>query len=246
MRLLPLLLLAACGPQRLDPSDLVCGADEGVIGVETSDGLVLEADLRPADQAERGAFVLLHMIPPSNDRAGYPLAVREELAAGGWAVLNLDRRGAGGSDGDASDAYEGEGGRLDVEAAVRVLQGAACPVDLSRLVLVGASNGTTSVLDYTALHDASLPDPAAAVWMSPGSYTENQVVIDEHRDLLDALPMLWLHPAAEDWVDGRAASASPAWRLAAVGRDEHGTRAFGDDALRTAILDAIAELVAGL
>ena len=64
----------------------------------------------------------------------------------------------------------------------------------SAIALVGASNGTTSVLDYTVGHDPALPAPEALVWMSPGGYTENQNRISQNLDVLSTLPLLWLFP----------------------------------------------------
>ncbi len=228
--LLPLIviLLTGCPTEEpTPPGDLPCDADEAVVEVETEDDVTLVADYQPAATSGRGAVVLLHMIPPSNDRSGYPTRVREAIQDLDLSVLNLDRRGAGDSEGSALDAYEGDGGRLDVEAAVRFLLDDAvpCAVDPDRLVLVGASNGSTSVMDYLAEHDAALPDPAAAVWMSPGSYTENQNAISDHRAMLEATPLLWLFPTNEPYSNGFIDARGPDWEFVERG-PMHGTRKF--------------------
>lgn len=118
----------------------------------------LEADWRPASQPGRGVVVLFHVIPPSNDRSGYFPRVREDLAAESVGGLNADRRGAGGSEGHAQDAFTGGGGRRDVEAAVRFVLDPerGCAVD-------------------------DLPLPAAVIFMSPGAYTEDQFPLEPNQ-----------------------------------------------------------------
>jgi len=226
------LLLTGCPSGPVDPSTLPCESEEARVELTTGDGLRLAADYRPAATQGRGGVILFHMTPPSNDRSGYPLAVRDAIAAADLSVLNVDRRGAGESEGIALEAYEGEGGLLDMEAAVRFLSNPAlpCPVERSKIALVGASNGTTPTLDYVVGRDATLPAPAALVWMSPGSYTEEQNRIPESRLLLDALPVLWMYPASEPYSEAFIDDAAPAWRFVENG-DAHGTRMFDDGEL---------------
>ncbi|MCA9564327.1 MAG: hypothetical protein KC561_12605, partial [Myxococcales bacterium] len=98
-----------------------CGS-RAEVTFTTADEVTLLADFLPADQPGARSIVLLHMIPPRNNRSDYPDDFLESLNDLGWNVLNVDRRGtAGRSDGEAVDAYEGVGGRLDVEAAVSFL-----------------------------------------------------------------------------------------------------------------------------
>lgn len=226
--LLPVLLVACKKPeQAADPEDVACGGDEVVVEITTSDDLTLRADLLPAPAADRGAVVLFHMKPPGYHRGNWPEHVRAALGAEGVAVLNVDRRGAGESEGVAEDAYLGPGALRDMEAAVRLLTDGdlGCAVDPARLVLVGASNGTTATMDYVVAHDAALPAPAAVVWMSPGTYTENQNAIADHRATLDPLPMLWLYPTTEPWSQDFLDGASASWTLTERG-DQHGTKMF--------------------
>jgi alpha-beta hydrolase superfamily lysophospholipase len=227
------LLLAGCPSEPTDPTTLDCEATEAVVELSTEDGLHLAADYAPASSPDRGAVVLLHMIPPGNDRTSYPPEVRSAIAGRDLSVLNVDRRGAGGSEGIAQEAYEGPGGRLDVEAAVRFLINPAlpCPVDPDTIAIVGASNGTTSVMDYAVGHDPSLPAPAALVWMSPGTYTENQNRLPASREVLDQLPLLWLYPTSEPYSTAYIDDAAPAWRFVERG-DAHGTRMFDGGALQ--------------
>lgn len=227
------LLLTACAPGPVDPTSLPCSSEEAVVSLTTGDGLLLAADYQPAATQSRGAVVLLHMIPPGNDRTGYPDEVRQAIADLDLSVLNVDRRGAGGSEGVAQESYEGPGGLLDVEAAMRFITNPElpCPVDPSKIAIVGASNGTTSVLDYAVGHDAGLPEPAAMVWMSPGSYTENQNRIPSSRAVLDQLPLMWLYPSSETYASTFIDDASPAWRFVERG-DAHGTRMFSGGTLQ--------------
>ena len=154
------------------------------------------------------------------------------LVDAGISVLNVDRRGAGGSTGIAVEAYEGEGGLRDMEAAMRFLQNPdlGCRVETTKIALVGASNGTTPVLDYTVGHDATLPAPASLTWLSPGGYTENQNRIPEHRTQLDQTPILWMYPSSEDYALGYVDDGAPAWRFVELG-EAHGTRMFDGGAL---------------
>jgi alpha/beta superfamily hydrolase len=242
------LLLAACAADDDDATAdpmADCGTDWSVVQFGTEDGETLEADYRPATTAGAGAVVLLHMIPPGNTRTGYPEPVRNELADTGFAVLNVDRRGAGGSTGVAVEAFEGPGGRLDVEAAVDFLLSPDrnCPVDRDKLVLVGASNGSTSVHDYTVAHRDDLPAPAATAFLSPGGYTANNQALPTDaasRGPELGLPILWVYPTSEDYSTGFIADAHDSWRFVEHGT-QHGTRMFDGTQLQT---DTVAELVA--
>ncbi len=235
MRFLPFVVVLAGCPS-VDPAP----EGESVVTFETSDGETLEADWFPAESDGAGVVVLLHMIPPSNDRTGYPPRVREALHELGVNVLNVDRRGAGGSTGDAEAAYEGPGGQLDVEAAATYAfeQGA----DPDRMVLVGASNGTTSVFDYVVGRDGSVfPTPAAVVLMSPGTYTENQHAFPtEQADWLWNLswPWLWLYPTDEPYSEAFVPDAPGAWRFVQDGT-EHGTNMFDGGDLEESTLSEI-------
>ncbi len=173
-----------------------------VIQFQTEDGVTLEADLHTTGVEGSPAVILLHMIPPSNDRTNYPAAFRELLNEQGFTVLNVDRRGAGGSSGVAKEAYEGPNGKLDAAAAVSALANLPCPPDLDRLGFVGASNGTTTALDY-AMYAAASPKessvPRALVFLTAGTYTENQT---EFTAMLttpeyEAMPILFVYPDNE-------------------------------------------------
>lgn len=223
-----------------DAGGAACEAGQRTVTLQTSDGVALEADLLLPDDP-RGAAVLVHMIPPAWDRSSWPPRVREALADLGYAVLALDRRGAGQSAGEAEDAYVGEGGRLDVEAAVRYLQTLPedCGALTEQLALIGASNGTTSVLDYVVARDEALPAPTAVVWLSPGEYTGNQHAVDEVRDVLDPLRLMVAYPTSEPWSEQFTTETPAGWELIELTDGLHGTRNFDDGALEAQLLAAM-------
>lgn len=210
------------------PEPSRCDASPTVVELQTSDGITLTADYTPAKSSDRGVVILLHMIPPNFDRSSYPLRVREAINALDLNVLNIDRRGAGDSGGDAVDAYTGTTARLDVEAAVSYVlaREGGCAVDPSKITLVGASNGTTAVLDYTVNRsNTNLPDPNALVWLSPGSYTENQNKLSDNRAKLDAIPLLIIHPDSEPWAT-QLTDVSQTCKIVEIEGGAHGTANF--------------------
>ncbi|MGH1342184.1 MAG: alpha/beta hydrolase family protein [Nannocystales bacterium] len=201
-----------------------CEGDPAVVTFETADGVALEADFVPSGQASGKAVVLLHMIPPSNDRRNYPAGFINALASAGYSVLNVDRRGAGGSAGDATAAYEGPAGKEDALAAVAWLARSACAIHADEVVLVGASNGTTTALDYTV---ASQTPPRALVFLSPGAYTENQNAVAEHAELLSGLSVFMGYPDNERrWPESVRAVSGETWEFHQYDGGSHGSRLF--------------------
>jgi pimeloyl-ACP methyl ester carboxylesterase len=222
---LPLVLAAwsiACAPaQDSDPGTPWVAPAGGVISLTTRDKIRLEADYLPADRAGAPAVVLLHMIPPSNNRTGWPSSFRDALHAEGWSVLSLDRRGAGGSEGVAEDAYLGEKGRWDVEAAALRLQADG----FGPLAVIGASNGTTSMLDYAVWAPGEgLPSPVGLAWLSPGPYTEAQTSLDA----LPPTPSAFLYPPGERaWPESKQALNPGSWTFKSYADGAHGTLMLG-------------------
>ncbi len=194
--------------------------ESGVITVETRDGVTLEADYYPSETEGAPGVVLLHMIPPSNDRTNWPESFITSLTDEGWSVLNLDRRGAGGSDGVAFDAYTGPDGKKDVEAAVLKLQADG----YGDLVLLGASNGTTSVVDYTVWAPGQgLPEPVALGLMTGGDYTENQNAMED----LPEVPTVFTYSTLEaDWSVAQQPIDPGSWSFLEYGPGGHGTIMF--------------------
>ena len=195
---------------------------------QTQDGVALEADLYSNGEVEGPGVVLLHMIPPSNDRTNYPADFIDDLVAKGITVLNVDRRGAGASKGDPKEAYEGAKGKLDVEAAITFLSKGPCRVDASRIALVGASNGTTSAVDYAVMAhiDPNWPRPASLVLLTGGPYTENQHGLAGHSAAL-SMPVHFVYSVEErEWSEAQKEHAQPSWLFSIYKDGAHGTKMF--------------------
>jgi len=192
----------------------------GVVTLTTRDGVDLEADYVPADSAGAPGFCLFHMIPPGNDRTNWPTAFVEALADEGWAVLVVDRRGAGNSGGVAIEAYEGPNGKYDVEACAKKLEADG----YGPLAVIGASNGTTSMLDYAVWAGGeALPVPVALGYMTGGAYTEVQ------NDMASApdVPAIFTYSTAEAaWSVDQQVHDPGNWVFEEYPLGDHGTRMF--------------------
>jgi pimeloyl-ACP methyl ester carboxylesterase len=210
-----------------DDTDVAVGPPD-VITVETRDGVTLEADYWAGDPGAPG-FVLLHMIPPSNDRSTWPRSFEKDLVREGYAVLAVDRRGAGGSEGIAVEAYTGPNGKYDVEACVLHLQAEGA----GALAIIGASNGTTSMLDYAAWAPGEgLPEAAALGFMTGGAYTETNTAMSE----VPSIPAAFTYSTAErDWSVDQQPLDPGTWSFLEYPDGDHGTLMFdaapevGDD-----------------
>ncbi len=226
--MLTLALLLACTPE--DPWIPPVG---GVVDLQTDDGITLRADYTPAANPSRPAVVLVHMIPPNFDRTSWPEAFVQLLATEDWSVLAIDRRGAGESDGDAVDAYQGPLGRLDVAAAV----GKLVADGAGDIVLIGASNGTTSVADYAS--DAAAEGwtpPTATGFLSAGPYTENQQAIGD----MPVRPSFFMYENSDrerSWAEGIEPDAPDAWEFWFYDPGAHGTNQLGRDGIDERIRD---------
>ncbi|MES2640658.1 MAG: hypothetical protein V4850_14280 [Myxococcota bacterium] len=133
-------------------------------------------------------------------------------------MVAIDRRGAGDSEGEARDAVVGEGGRYDVEAAVLRLVADG----YTRVSLLGASNGTTSLIDYAAFAQGEgLPEPVSLGYLSGGSYTTTNTRMDE----VPVLPSLFVYGDGDaDWAESLEADNPPsAWQFKHVVGGGHGT-----------------------
>ena len=211
------------------PDPTACEPGTSTVPLTTEDGVALQADLYSNGEVEGPGVVLLHMVPPSHDRSNYPPAFIDALVAKGITVLNIDRRGAGGSQGDPKEAYEGPKGKLDVNAAVTFLSKGPCRVDASRIALVGASNGTTSAVDYAikAHVDPNWPRPAAIVMLTGGPYTENQHSVAGHAAAL-SMPVLLVYSVEErEWSEAQKELQQPSWSFSIYKDGAHGTKMFG-------------------
>jgi alpha-beta hydrolase superfamily lysophospholipase len=204
------------------------GDDPEVVSLTTDDGLALAADFYGSGVPGGAAVVLLHMIPP-NDRSNYERPFIDRLVDRDLAVLNVDRRGAGDSEGDGMDAYLGDSGWLDAKAAFLFLGSHACAFDATRIAIVGASNGSTTALDFAirSADDAAVGEPAALVFLTAGTYTENQHAIADYRPLLDPLPILFVYSTAErDFSVAFEPTAPSTWQFLEYEMGAHGTQMF--------------------
>lgn len=217
-----LLLLLACkeDPDDSSPSEPFVPPGSGVITVETRDGLALEADYYPQDQPGAPGVVLLHMAPPTFDRSGWPQHFREALYDKGFSVLVVDRRGSGASEGDPTDAAEGPKGKNDVEACALRLRDDG----YGDLYLIGASNGTTSMIDYTLWAPSEgLPEPVHLGFMTGGSYTENQNPMSD----LPPLPAFFTYSTEErSWSVDQQPLDPGSWTFLEYPDGDHGTLMF--------------------
>ena len=206
----------------------------------TEDGVELIADLYTTGTVGDPGVILLHMIPPSNTKDNYPATFIEPLVARGLQVINVNRRGAPGSGGVASDAYLGDNGKYDALAARDFLVGHPCAVPSDAIGVIGASNGTTTALDFAvyAAERAEIDQPAAMVFLSGGSYTENQHTVAESLAQLSAVPVHFAFPSAEAaWNRDIEALGVGAWSFVEYNPGDHGTRLL--DAAPTSGPDAI-------
>ena len=185
----------------------------------TRDGVALEADLYLGTPGSDG-LVLLHMIPPHWDRTSWPASFLDKVAEAGWHLCVLDRRGSGKSAGEPKEAYEGEKGRYDVEACVKRLEAQG----LDQLAVFGASNGTTSALDYTAwaAETDGIKKPDLLGFMTGGAYTENQTDVVQAEDVT---AVFTFSTEEREWSAGLK-DVSPKWVFHEYPGGAHGTKMF--------------------
>lgn len=209
-------------------------AGEATVTLTTADGVDLVADVLSPASSTRG-ILLLHMNPSGPfTRADWASALRTRLRDEANAhVLVLDRRGAGDSAGVAKDAYEGPGGRLDVAAAVAHLTG----LGVTSLAIVGASNGTTSMVDYTVDPIGLVPE--RLLFLTGGTYTENQTAMTA----LPTVPALFVYGDAESTWSEAQQGVQTGWTFAEIAGGAHGTRMF-DGPERDDVFDRIVGFVA--
>lgn len=224
-----LLMMLACGEKDDVPDDTEAVVDTeatwampegGVIELTTSDEVTLVADYYPVDAQGAPAVVLLHMIPPTWDRTSWPQDFIGMLTDQGWTVLVPDRRGAGDSGGKAQDAYNGPKGKYDAEACVRRLMDDG----YGDVAIIGASNGTTTTLDYTLwAGEAQLPTPVALGFMTGGGYTEGQSSMSD----LGEIPSIFTYSTAERaWSVEQQDLGRSSWVFKEYEGGAHGTQMF--------------------
>lgn len=217
---------AAGGPSTLKETPLQ---------LKTSDGVELAASYYAPPAPEKAgtpspAAVLIHMYPAER-RSWAPILGYLHYA--GFAVLSYDIRGTGGSAGagDLALKYQTRDSGLfqsawhDAEAAVKWL--AARPeVDGKRVVLIGASIGSSIAIEYAAQN----AEVKAIVCLSPGTGYMN-VDTKAHIARCGERPILLAAPAAEREDPEALAKLYPKAMvdLRPGGRDQHGTNMFATD-----------------
>jgi pimeloyl-ACP methyl ester carboxylesterase len=197
-----------------------------MVTLTTRDSVALKADLYAPFPSSRCA-ILLHMIPPRFNRTSYPEAFIRKLVDAQFTVLNLDRRGAGESQGQATDAYRGPKGAFDVAAAAEFLKTKGCKPQ--QLTVIGASNGTTSALDY-AVWSSTQPDAlevGALVFLTGGAYTDAQQSLASVREAMAKVPVMFVFSTEERAWSAQFQSNAPApWKFLECNPGEHGTNMF--------------------
>ncbi|MCB9777003.1 MAG: hypothetical protein H6742_00395 [Alphaproteobacteria bacterium] len=216
--------LLACSGGGDDSGAVDTGGDDPagveVLSLDTRDGVTLQADLY-AGAGGAPAVLLLHMNPSGGwSRVDWPGDFLQRLVDQGFWVLALDRRGAGASGGVAEDAYQGEKGRYDVEAAAILLDGRGA----GDLLVVAASNGTTSMVDYAVWAGGEgLPEPVGLGFLTGGSYTENQTAMED----LPAVPAFFTYSTAERaWSVDQEPLDPGSWSFREYEDGAHGTHMF--------------------
>ncbi|MCB9764452.1 MAG: hypothetical protein H6739_32055 [Alphaproteobacteria bacterium] len=215
-----MLALAGCKDEAVDDSGGPVAPGGEVIHFDTRDGVTLEADWYAGD-ADAPAVLLMHMTPLQFDRTSWPASFITLLHDKGWSVLVPDRRGAGGSEGEPRDAFEGEYGRYDVEAGVSHLTGYTS----GDFIIIAGSNGTTATLDYSVWATGEgLPMPVALGLMTGGTYTETQSSMSD----LPELPVVFTYSTQERaWsVAQQGLPNGPDWVFLEYPDGAHGTRMF--------------------
>lgn len=237
-----LMVLAACGGDKEDdPSDADADADVDAdsdtdsdvdndvvttMGLEltTRDGETLVADLYDAGNDKPG-ILLLHANPEGDwDRKDWPRGFINKLYARSWTVMALDRRGGGKSTGVARDAWDGPKGKFDVEAAVDHLEAEG----VTSLVIIGASNGTTTMIDYAiAAPGQSWLEPLAFGYMTGGTYTET----NNPMSAVSQVPAIFTYASNENsWSDIQKTGAPTSWAFHEYAvTSGHGTQMFAAD-----------------
>ena len=220
-----MLLLLACTKTPVDSGDSVPPYEnftpEGaeVLTLTTRDEVSIEADYWAASSTDRPLVVLVHMDPSgSANRTNWDGNYIQLLIDSDWSVVVPDRRGAGGSGGTASDAFETVKGSYDLEVCVNHVPEAAS------LHIVAASNGTTSMIDYAALASTEgWPAPATLQFVSAVRSTTNNHEISD----VPATPALFSFPKNEADNNLPWQEANPGdWEFSEYDPGDHGTRMF--------------------
>ncbi|MED5370264.1 MAG: alpha/beta hydrolase [Myxococcota bacterium] len=187
----------------------------------TRDEVQITTDYYGQSSSEVTLVVFAHMNPSAGfNRTDWPTDFLESLHESGLALMVLDRRGAGDSEGMAADAYNTVKGAYDLEACV--LRAQADGFD--KLLMVGASNGSTSVLDYASLEGSEAwPALDGFMFLSPGNYTQ----ANHDLSAIAELPGWVGFPTSEAANADDFEAVNPDWPVVIYDPGSHGTQIFG-------------------
>ncbi len=200
----------------------------------TADGLTLAATYYSPTADPAPGILLLHML--GRDRSDWhDFAL--QLQQAGYAVLAIDLRGHGESEGSRDYTLM----ERDAAAGIRFLRDQP-QIDANRLLIIGASIGANIALRYAA----SDPDIAGVVLLSPG-LDYRQVTTADAMPAYGERPILIAASSEDSYAADSARqldslAAGPHQLLIYDGQG-HGTRMLGKgNGLETAILDWLRSL----
>jgi hypothetical protein len=200
------------------------------VTLTTEDGVELIAQFYTPGVVGAPGVILLHEYPLYFTMASYPATFITNLTDRGFNVINVNRRGATGSGGVVEDAFWGPLGKWDARAGYDYLVSHSCTTTATAIGVVGASNGTTTAVDFSvwAASDAAAEQPAVLVFLSGDTYTESQNTLSGSMDALDNHPILFVYPAAEAaWNNTIEALPAPeTWEFQEYSGEAHGTALF--------------------
>jgi len=227
------LVLVSCAPQEAqtpEPAEQKEDVMEQPERLTTEDGQSIAYSY--FEGGTKGA-ILLHQL--SMDRHTYD-SFAPKLVESGFAVVSIDVRGHGESSGDWQKFSERDFNNivLDVKAAKQFL--AKQGIDTSQLLIIGASIGANTVINYAAQDS----DVRAVIALSPGL---NYRGIDSTQGI-SGVPANTLLVAAEQdsaAADGvsKLAEQNSAVETKVYSGNQHGTNMFGATSLEQDLIEWI-------
>jgi pimeloyl-ACP methyl ester carboxylesterase len=232
-----LLLFAACAGQPVPPATSVPTAAPTTtptektvsdIDLETGDGVRIRGTHYAPGLGQAPGVVLLHML--GRQRSDWDAFARQ-LQEAGYAVLAIDLRGHGESEG----RRDWQAMTQDAESAIAYLRSRP-EIDGDRIALIGASIGANIVLNAAA----NDPQIKGAALLSPG-LDYRGVTTEDAVKMLGDRPLLIVASEEDSYAADSArtlADMADSAQLLMLSQQGHGTRMLGkDNGLESAILD---------